>query len=249
MSQEKHRNPFSKRRQNSAIVLLALVGVLVGAYAFRPSAPAVAPNVAAEVNAGAAKPVVAFIGDSYTTGVGGTGGGFVSLFSKSEPWQVENLGVGGTGYAASLGANPGSMNACGREICLGYIDRIEEAVALDADVVVVSGGRNESKVPSAAQAVTVDKFYKKLRTELPDSKIVAFNPVWDSAKPPASVISMAGMVRSSVESVGGSFVDIGQPLQGRPDFVSKDGAHPNDKGYEALYYSMRDALRSIVSAS
>lgn len=191
---------------------------------------------------------VAFIGDSYTVGAGSTNGGFVKLLSKGQPWDVINLGVGGTGYAPSQGATEGSMNACGRESCPGYIDVIPQAVEGGADVVVVSGGRNEAKVPADAQAATIDAFYKKLRAELPDAKIIAFSPIWDSEPAPAAIPAMAGMVRTSVEAVGGTFIDLGQPLEGKADLITADGVHPNNAGYEALADAMRGALTEVASA-
>lgn len=189
----------------------------------RPSVPTEAATLAPE------RPVVVFIGDSYTAGAGASSAAatFTTLVGVAQGWQVENLGRGGTGYLATA-----STSGCGLEYCPNYREMITATVELSPDIIVVSGGRNDGDMTGSHDQVRA--FYTELRAALPESKIVATSPLWDASEVPASLTALGGVVQESVTSIGGAYLDLKQPLQGRTDAVGDDGVHPNDAGYRAI---------------
>jgi lysophospholipase L1-like esterase len=173
---------------------------------------------------------VAFIGDSYTvgSGAGDDAAGWANLLIKSKRWNASNFAIAGTGYVLD-----DSVYDCPGE-CLRYGALIPKAVAFGADVVIVGGGRNDASRNPEEERAAVQKFYTDLRAALPKAQIVALNPLWDSTEVPAELDAIAGMVKASAESVGGTYLDIGQPLVGRPELIAEDGVHPNKAGHQEL---------------
>jgi acyl-CoA thioesterase-1 len=113
-------------------------------------------------------------------------------------------------------------------------------------VVVVSGGRNDLAVAgdqSCAQSVAT--FYADLRSAFPDAEILAVSTLWDDEPAPDDLAVIADAVRAGVERVGGAYLDVGQPLAGRPDLLGRDGVHPNDEGHRAI----ADAINSAIAGA
>jgi len=180
-----------------------------------------------------AKKVVA-IGDSYSAGTGASSPslGWVSIMSRTRDWNVTNLARGGTGYVSSVQVN--AQNACGLDYCPSYPEMIADAVKISPQVVVVAGGRNDAKVQPSDEAAAIHDFYSQLHAALPQATIVALNPWWDDAGAPASLELMKAAVADAAAAAGGKFVDSGQPLDGKPELLTTDSVHPNDKGHAAL---------------
>ncbi len=207
---------------------------IVGVMAARATAPTPPPAV---VTAAARAPVAVYIGDSYTQGAGGGGVRWSAIVSKAEGWQEVDLGRGGTGYQREV-TGPTAPVACGLDICPAYPAMINPAAGHAPQVVVVAGGRNDGSVyPS-----TIRLFYADLRLAMPSAHIYAVSPLWDDDPAPAWLADQAAQVRDSARSVGAAYLDIGQPLDGRPDLVAGDGVHPNPAGHQAIAAAVIDAL-------
>lgn len=190
--------------------------------------------------------VAVFIGDSYTAGAGSEQGGFVPIVARGRDWQSVNLGRGGTGFVTKPDQAPAEAQAaCGRDYCESYLEMIPAAVAAAPDVVVVSGGRNDTVADPAVAASAAELFFATLRTSLPEATIVVVSPLWDSDEPPRELGLLATAVRRSALSVGADYLDIGQPLAGRPEYMSDDGVHPDDAGYAAIATVISSALKTV----
>lgn len=179
-----------------------------------------------------------FIGDSYTAGAGSTQGAWPDRMAPRVKWKYENLALGGTGYLRE-----GANRACGLAECPNYRGVIPEVVKVKPSRVVVAGGRNDVLLNQDEVRASAAAFYKELSVKLPDAEIIALSPVWDATEPPAELAEIAESVRQAVTAVGGSYVDIGQPLAGHPELLSEDKVHPNDAGHEALAVAAQAALR------
>ena len=194
-------------------------------------------------NVAAAGPVAVFLGDSYTQA-----GGlpeqqrWVTLASKELGWWPVNLGRGGTGYLGPVsGGN--ARNACGMDYCPSYAEMIAAAAAENPAIVVVSGGRNERhRWTDPEWANGVFGFYRQLRAAVPDADIYATSPMWDDDPAPGEMVFARAIVRVAVEDIGGVYVDLGEPLTGRPELVAADGVHPNADGHQAIAVAFTAAV-------
>lgn len=222
------------------LVVLAVLAVGVAVFAItRPVAPPPVSdqvsNYTAPVETAAPVVQVAVIGDSYAvgTGAGDPLQGWVKKLGRNQTWNVTNVARGGTGYTKTVTTD--AVKACGLAYCPSYPEMISEAAAANPSLVIVSGGRNDSKVPDEEEAEAIQSFYDRLRASLPAAKIVALNPWWDSTPAPASIGTIAATVKAAVESVGGTYIDTGQPLAAHPELVAADGIHPNPAGHAAIF--------------
>ncbi|MEU0496060.1 SGNH/GDSL hydrolase family protein [Mycobacterium sp. NPDC006124] len=194
-----------------------------------------APFTACSSESAAPPPRTAvFIGDSYTAGDGGGGLRWTQLVADREGWQEVNLARGGTAFEATSDAK-----GCGLAFCPNYGEMIPEAVKSNPDVVVISGGRNdasqyEDALSARREFAAIEATFDSLRGALPNAEIYAVSPVWDDDPAPNSIALMGRDVQAAVTKVGGTYLDIGEPLAGRPDLMSSDGVHPNDQGYRVI---------------
>lgn len=186
---------------------------------------------------------VAFLGDSYTAGDGTTSvdNRWTSQLSSANGWTEVNAGVADTGY----GTAGASADA------LPYTDRVADIVAASPDIVVVSGGRFDYSGNSSATAVSaaIVATFTDLRAGLPDAQIIAISPLWDASDTPARLSEITAEVQAAVEAVGGTFVDVAQPLEGNPELIADGGVVPSDEGHTVLFETIRDALEPVVNAA
>jgi len=218
------------RWATAGLVILAVVAVAVVALAVRPTAQRAAeatPTWTWSRTTPKPIPVAVFIGDSYTIGAGGGGVRWTSLVAAKEGWSEVNLGRGGTGYIAK---STSGQQACCLDYCPPYGEMIPDVVKAKPDVVLVAGGRNDGSVATTA----IRNFYQDLRTQLPNAKIYAVSPLWDSTEPPAFILAQGKEVEASVKAVSGSYLDVGQPLKARPELITTGKGHPNAAGYQVI---------------
>lgn len=192
----------------------------------KPSFAAAAPAVAPVTN------TVAFIGDSYSVGVGAAkGSGFVDLVAAKYKLKVSNFAQGGTGYIRRRASH--GTGACGREVCPNYNEMAPKVITNAPATVIVSGGRNDL-ADVAAFTNAANQLFQTLRAGLPEATIIATSPVWAAADMPPTASQMQDAVKAAVTSVGGTYVDLGDPLDGHPELVTRDKVHPNSAGHKAL---------------
>ncbi|MDD7930054.1 SGNH/GDSL hydrolase family protein [Microbacterium thalli] len=223
---------------------VALLTVMAfGTIASIPPAPTADPNrTTAPVPSFAfddppetTSPHVAFLGDSYTFGTGRSEGSenrWTTIVSNALAWDEERFAVGGTGYVQGD----------------SYTNRVGLVIAAAPDVVIVSGGRNDWRVADQVEAAATTVF-SQLRDALPEATIIATNPWWDDDPAPAEMTFVSEAVRSAADATGIAFVDIGQPLEGHPEYLSEDGVHPNDDGYRVIADAVEPLLRELVPAT
>jgi len=195
-----------------------------------------APPSASATTTAPPLPVVAFLGDDFTSGAGATSQAtrWTSLVAAHYGWDEKNFGVAGTGY--STGGTAGGTP---------YTARIAALVATAPSIVVVTGGRFDIESTNGPTKIKagVTATFTALRAALPNATIIAESPVWPLTKAPATLALVAADVKAAVASVHGRYVDIGQPLFG----LSADiGPHalPNDAGHAALAKAFETAYRS-----
>lgn len=187
---------------------------------------------------------VAFVGDSYTAGAGvAASEAFPALLAGDLGWAYANLAEGGTGYITRPGQEPEqSRLGCGEDYCPSYAEVIPDLVQYEPDIVIVSGGRNSANDPASAQEKAIESFFEDLREALSDADIYATTPLTDDDAATGSLVAMGGLVEEAVTRVGGTYLEIGQPLEGAPQLVLDDGVHPNGRGHEVIADAILAAL-------
>lgn len=252
---EKKPMPRSKKLANAGIIGLSALVVAGLGIAVAQDQQAQARNTEAvstytpPMHTAAPAPegpaTALFLGDSYTAGAGVSrqADRWPTRVANAQRWIEQNLGAGGTGYGTSVDA-PTSKDACGKSYCPDYAQALEDYVGQSPDVVVVAGGRNDFDLSPDEFADAVDGVLGSVVKKFPKATIYAVSPVWDDDEVPDGFDTRIDAVRTAAEKVGATFVDVGQPLVGKPDLVVEDGVHPNREGHAAIADAFKSALRS-----
>lgn len=211
--------------QVAGLVALSVLCGGVVTYALQePPAPASAV-IAKPIETQKPRPVVAFLGDSYTAGAGASQAhdAFTDKLSRSMGWDVRLFGQGGTGYT-----NPGQAS----ENESVFSGRVADVIAARPDIVVVQGGTNDTD-PAAVKAAAT-QVLADIKTGLPDAKIIAVGPVAVPKFDAEMLKAVSLAIGAAAKDLDVAFIDpaglgwlVGQK-------VFPDGVHPNDYGHAEL---------------
>jgi lysophospholipase L1-like esterase len=212
----------SQLRLQLALAVCGLVGV-AGLLFFLASAQHLRGPVAPDE---VRQPIAVFIGDSYSQGAEK----WPSIVSQDQGWREVNLAQGGTGYSKQLSGED-AKKGCGSNECANFAEMASVAIQHKPDVVVVAGGRNDGGADITNQ---VNETFRRLRQGLPSARIIAVQPMWDATQYPKFLVDYGALIEQSVESIGGQYLEIGAPLEGRPELIRPDGVHPTKEGQVVL---------------
>ncbi|MDJ0428014.1 SGNH/GDSL hydrolase family protein [Rhodococcus fascians] len=171
-------------------------------------------------------PVVAFLGDSYSKGIGASSNGsrWTTLVSAAMGWSELNLAEGGSGYTTTqLGQKT------------DYSIKLDVIAAAQPDIVVVSGGRNDYEAGTAAIiAAVAASLFESIRALAPNSELIVTSPIWDSTKSPPEFATVVNGIKTATEGAGACYLDLREPLAGHQSMIDADGLHPNNSGHRAI---------------
>ncbi|MBJ7323337.1 MAG: SGNH/GDSL hydrolase family protein [Rhodococcus sp.] len=217
----------ARRRVLIAIVASVLVVAFSGIVGWQIGSRSEAPPAAAQaLSIPDSVPVVAFLGDSYSKGIGASSNGqrWTTLVSAAMGWSELNLAEGGSGYTTSY---------LGQKTDYGI--KLDVVAAAQPDVVVVSGGRNDYEAGTASVTGAVaSSLFAAIKAAAPNTEVIVTSPIWDSTEPPADFPTLIDGVKAATASAEARYLDIGEPLAGRQDMIDPDGLHPNDAGHRAI---------------
>jgi lysophospholipase L1-like esterase len=180
-----------------------------------------------------------FLGDSFTSGWSGAGigsHGWPALVGADRAWKVVNLAVAGTGYL-----NPGWTHQT-----IG--SRVDAAIRLKPQLVVVAGGHNDSRWAAATTGTAAIHVIDRLHAALPDAAIVIVAPIWQDGSPPTRCLILRDVLRREAKAIGAVFID---PLADRwfagasHRFVGPDGLHPTNAGHAWMANRILEQLTGI----
>jgi lysophospholipase L1-like esterase len=227
------------RRGLLPLGITAAVVVAVTACTSTPTAPTASPRDTPAATASPTptdfdapgRPVVVGIGDSIMNGHGlEDSQDWPSLLAVDRDDTVYNLACDGGGFIA--------VGSCGTS----FAGLIPDAVKQNPDIVLVQGSDNDHAQSEPALTAATNAMIAQLHKELPHAQIVGINTLWNQpTSAPDEIAYSSRAVRDAVGSVGGTFIDIGQPLQGHDDLLQDDNEHPTAAGQEVLMEKVKDA--------
>ncbi len=126
--------------------------------------------------------------------------------------SVINLSDQGRGYIKA-------PSSCDMSVCSNFVGTIPAVVEQDPDVVVTFGGMADGDQDLSAAA---QEYYSALRAALPDAELIAVSPVTSEEQAPYFLSMHDKTIRAGVESVGGTFIDVGRPGVGDGEQLSPE---------------------------
>jgi len=225
-----------KRVAIPAIVALCAVttGLVVtaGAVSSPPQSTStvVIPGVTDPIEARFTKPVVYWIGDSYTEGSGMGGNdekNYSAIVSDHYGWNGFNKGIGGTGYLAEGGV--GGLN-------FGSPSRVNQ-IGTNArpSLIFIVDGVNDLNKPLDEVRAAVDATFKSYIHASQNGELIVVGYIVPG---PASDVFLEAnaMLREIADANGLTFWDPAEEdwLKGRLDLIGEDNFHLNDAGHEYL---------------
>lgn len=213
---------MSKRKSRWATILLVLLFlatcVLVWLAQRHIDAASEAAGASARAAAGAtggargsAAPTrtAVFVGDGYTE-AGGGNTGWAFEVANARNWRPSVVAERGQGFTTV-------PQACRTEPCTDLAGQIPLVSELEPDVVMVLAGAVDGK---AASSPVIRKYFTELRASLPDAEIYVISPLATQAKSPAWIAVTGKALHASANAIDATYLDIGQPLAGKPELVS-----------------------------
>lgn len=202
-----------------------------------PSSSAAATSGSVSSSSSSGSVLIAFVGDDYTHGLGGSGGSatFPALVASNLHVQQKSFYLDNGGYAKT--DNSGKT----------YADLVSAVIAAHPDVVVVSGGRNDRADDPNTLASKAAALFSALRQGLPNAKLVGVAPWWGDSAHPTALQSVDTAVKDGVTAAGGSYFDISDPLFSHPEWMA-NAADPNNAGYSAIAQSLESKLQALLPA-
>lgn len=212
------------------VVAVAVVALLAGCSSGRLAVDAIAPSSTHPA------PAVVAIGDSIMKGHGlDADQAWPALIAQQNDWHLTNLACDGAGFVTD-----GDPNDCDAD----FSGLVDAAVAAHPDLLLISGSSNDLGTDDGAIARNTADVIEALHARLPRATIVGISTVWNDTVAPDQVDDINEAVRTAVRGVGGTYLDIGQPLAGHRDWLQSDDIHPTQKGQEVLAKRIADAVRS-----
>ncbi|RDV46684.1 SGNH/GDSL hydrolase family protein [Leifsonia sp. ku-ls] len=216
------RRPLAAAAAAMTAALLALVALSGCAVA------AAGPLSEGVLPAGAER--VAVIGDSIESGLGlDPDESWPALVASSRGWRLSNLSVPGAGFVA--------QGSDGND----FSGQVATAIASRPQIVFIGASDNDLGTDPATVATAVRKAVDRIHSALPQAQIVGFNALTGQAADD-DLAPLNAAVKKAVESIGGTWLDLGQPYRGQAGLVQDDGEHPTLPGQQAIAAAVEAAL-------
>ncbi|WP_285117175.1 GDSL-type esterase/lipase family protein [Leifsonia sp. fls2-241-R2A-40a] len=225
---------MTARRSPLALLIAALVSVsLVGCTAAAGNPFSTTSTPVPTPTSSQHSVTAAAIGDSIAIGNGVPAeDAWPLLVAQRFGWTLSDFGESAAGFTAK-GLNTHIFD-----------DQVSAVIRVHPDVVIVGATRNDVFAPTATLKQAATAALQRLRAALPKAKIIGVSALWGSDATPAQIPVISQTVKAAVLSVGGSWVELGQPFTGHPELVLADHVHPTVQGQKLL----ADRISRVIAA-
>lgn len=200
-----------------------------------PALTFAAPTAAAahQVTSPATPVRVVTLGDSLMSGSGlPRGEAWPDLLATREDVSLTNLACGGMGFVVD--------GECGTTYA-GFSPAI---AALQPELIIVQSSSNDFWQDPDEIRTDTDDTIAQLHDAAPDARIVGLSTIWnDDPDVPDDTATTSDALHEALDTVGGTFVDVGQPLVGHPEWMQEDDVHPTARGQRAIEQTVVSALQ------
>lgn len=173
------------------------------------------------------------LGDSLMSGFG---------LDPAEAWPVLLAGRG-TVTMTNL-ACPGMGFVVQGDCGTTYAGFVPAVAALQPQLLIVESSSNDFWEDADEIRADTSDTVTELHDAAPDARIVGLSTIWnDEDEVPDDTAVTSDALRDAVESVGGTFLDVGQPLRGHPEWMQEDDVHPTARGQRAIEQTVMSALQ------
>ncbi len=199
---------------------------------FAPARLAASPSPVPSSSATPSERVVT-LGDSVMSGFGLTArDAWPRLLAQRTHLSLVNLACPGMGFVVE--------GDCGTP----YAGLVPAVAALQPDLIVVESSSNDFWQDADEIRFETADTVQRLHDAAPDALIVGLSTIWsDDPDVPDDTAVTSDALRDAVETVGGTYIDIGQPLVGHPEWMQSDDVHPTAGGQRAIEEAVASALR------
>ena len=205
-----------------------------------PPATATATSSAPAVPA--TPPVLAVVGDGYSTGsaLGGQGAaGWPALVAEQLGAELRLNAASMAGYTA--------LGTTGQD----FSGIVAASPVPDADVTVVFGSRNDLGESVAAVAEGAAETFQLIRSSAPETQLIVVGPAWSSAQVPDALYPVRDALDEAAQEAGANFVD---PLEegwfSQPaTLIATDGISPTDAGHGFLASQIAPLVQQALAAT
>jgi lysophospholipase L1-like esterase len=212
------------------VLAIMLIGIIVSKPESAGAAEPVGPHK---------RPLVVFIGNSFTGGSAMDSGGiarYPSLLSAKLGFSWMTLTEPGAGYIAH-GTNTRDF------------DDLAAKVPVNADVVVILGSDDDE--PYAAKDIQTHaaQTFSRIHQQAPKAEILVVATPWGTHPAPAGILASRDGVRDAALQDGDAFVDsIADKwlVSGPAGQIGSDGLHPTDVGHAEMARQLTPALKTLL---
>lgn len=177
------------------------------------------------------------VGDSIMKGFGvQSGQAWPSLIAGDDGWSLTNVACDGAGVL-----RVGSVNDCDEN----FSALISSEATLDPDIVIFEGSSNDFGLDNSELLASTISELQTIRADFPSAQIVGLSTLWGYTDPPSQLEQINSQVQRAVTQVGGTYVDIGQPMAGHPELMQSSDVHPNASGQAVLASTIRAVIQPI----
>lgn len=152
------------------------------------------------------------------------------IIAHDDDWSLTNLSADGDGFVTV--GDDGTT----------FLQQVREAITSHPSIVIVSASSNDLGVPEPEVRSAMVEAVDELHAALPKAEIIGFSAIWNQNDPPPQLDQMGTDLKAAVSAVGGTYLDIGNPLKDRPDLMQGGDVHPTAAGQLVIAAAVQSAL-------